>query len=224
MKIIEIQISELKKYSLNSKRHPQAQIEGIAESIKRFGFTQPIVVDKNNEIIIGHGRLDAAKLAGLAKVPCVILDSLSEQEIKALRLIDNRIAETGWDTDLLGLDLKEITFDFAPFNIEFSGIQTIEQFEQNSEKIAGNLSDKFLIPPFSVLNAREGWWQDRKRAWIALGIKSEVGRGGRPELAQEAPPDKNQLTGKSAEPGGSARPACDYSKRQRGDGRGRPLR
>lgn len=67
------------------------------------------------------------------------------------------------------------------------------------------LAQTFEYPPFSVLNAREGWWQERKRQWLALGIESELGRGG------------------AGEPGGSARPACDYSNRERGDGAGRAM-
>ena len=85
---------------------------------------------------------------------------------------------------------------------------------------SGNLADRFGVPPFSVLNAREGWWQDRKAAWIALGIKSELGRGGVVNDSGSGDHGKPQFL---SEPGGSARPACDYSKNQRGDGRGRPI-
>jgi len=119
MKIKEIKIDLLKPYKLNAKQHPEAQIKGIAESIKRFGFTQPLVVDKDNEIIIGHGRLEAAKLLGLSSIPCVQLDDLKPEEIKALRLIDNRIAETGWDSEMLKLDVDGFEFDFEPFNVDF---------------------------------------------------------------------------------------------------------
>lgn len=77
------------------------------------------------------------------------------------------------------------------------------------------LAQTFEYPPFSVLNAREGWWQERKRQWLALGIESELGRGS--ELIP------NGGGGQRAAPGGSARPACDYTNKQRGDGRGRPM-
>ena len=119
MNITQIKTDDLKPYKLNAKLHPQTQIEGIAESIRRFGFTQPIVIDGSNEIIIGHGRLEAAKLAGLKEVPCLQLQTLSKNEVKALRLIDNRIAETGWDYELLKFDLGEIDADFSSFNIDF---------------------------------------------------------------------------------------------------------
>jgi ParB-like chromosome segregation protein Spo0J len=127
MKIENLKPEDLKPYKLNAKKHPQSQIEGIAESIKRFGFTQPIVVNKQNEIIIGHGRFEAAKIVGLEKIPCLRLDTLSEQEVKALRLLDNRIAETGWDVELLKMDLQGFDFDFEPFRLDFGDF--------NSEKI-----------------------------------------------------------------------------------------
>lgn len=123
MEIQSIKIEKLVPYKLNAKKHPKQQIEGIAESIKRFGFTQPIVVDGKDEVIIGHGRLEGAKLAGLKEIPCVRRDDLTEAEIKALRLIDNRIAETGWDGELLNLDLDSIDFDFESFNIEFDTLR-----------------------------------------------------------------------------------------------------
>jgi len=96
----------------------------------------------------------------------------------------------------------------------------------DGEPSNGSLADRFLIPPFSVLNAREGWWQNRKKAWLDLGIKSELGRGGGADNGSRT----GDLAGpqllprrEQAAPGGSARPACDYSKKQRGNGVGRPI-
>jgi DNA modification methylase len=122
MKIEQRNPKELKHYKLNAKQHPEAQVKGIVESIKRFGFIQPVVVDKNDEIIIGHGRTMAAMQAGLQEVPTVKLENLTEQEVKALRLIDNRIAETGWDADLLKIDLENLDIDLKPFAVDFSAM------------------------------------------------------------------------------------------------------
>ena len=119
MKIQDKKISELKQYKLNAKKHPQSQIDGIAESIKRFGFNQPVVVDSENTIIVGHGRIEAAKKCGIKSVPCVIKDDLTDQEIKAYRIIDNRLNETEWDQELLELDLEEIDVDFSDFGVDF---------------------------------------------------------------------------------------------------------
>lgn len=122
MKIVERKISELQPYKLNAKRHPRAQVDGLAESIRRFGFTQPVVIDKEGTIIIGHGRVEAAKKADLTAVPCVVRDDLTADQVRALRLIDNRIAETGWDENLLRQDLKALEFDFEPFAVSFEDI------------------------------------------------------------------------------------------------------
>jgi hypothetical protein len=92
----------------------------------------------------------------------------------------------------------------------------------SSEEAHRTLAERFGVPPFSVLDARQGYWQERKRAWIALGIKSELGRGGDGNLLGLEPAEQARARWKSS-PGGSPRPAADYSKRQRGDGCGRPL-
>ena len=122
MKIDYIKIADIKPYALNAKKHPKSQIAGIAESLKRFGWKQPVVVDSKNNIVIGHGRVEAAKLCKMETVPCVVADDLSPDEIKALRLIDNRIAETGWDVEMLALDLQSFALDLTPFNIEFDSL------------------------------------------------------------------------------------------------------
>jgi site-specific DNA-methyltransferase (adenine-specific) len=122
MKIESIKISDLKLYSKNAKRHPESQIEGIAESIKRFGFRQPVVIDSKNEIVVGHGRVMAAKSLGLEEVPCERLENLSARDIKAYRLIDNRIAESGWIPENLAEDLKDIEYDFGAFNVDMSDL------------------------------------------------------------------------------------------------------
>jgi hypothetical protein len=90
------------------------------------------------------------------------------------------------------------------------------------EEARRTLVERFGVPPFSVLDARQGYWQDRKRAWIALGIKSELGRGGEGNLLGLEPAEQARARWKSS-PGGSARPAGDYSNQQRGDGSGKAI-
>ena len=140
MKIELIGTEVLRPYPLNAKKHPELQIQGIAESIQRFGFTQPLVVDENYEVIIGHGRLAAAKKLGLSQVPIVRLEHLRPNEIRALRLIDNRIAESEWDGDMLALDLEELDFDFSPFHLSFEDL-----LPQNL--LTGGLTDPDAVPP-----------------------------------------------------------------------------
>lgn len=109
MEIKNIKIELIKPYSKNAKKHTKEQIQKVANSIKRFGFVQPLVLDKNNEIIIGHCRLDGSKLLKMTEVPCVIADGLTDDEVKALRIADNRLNESDWDYNLLLVELNLIT-------------------------------------------------------------------------------------------------------------------
>lgn len=107
MKTEQRQINTIIPYEKNAKKHPKKQVEQVAASIKEFGFNQPIVVDKNNVVIVGHGRLEAAKLLGLEEVPVLQVD-LSEEQAKAYRLADNKLNESDWDMELVIEELKEL--------------------------------------------------------------------------------------------------------------------
>ena len=179
-------IGSLQPYEKNARTHSEEQVEQICNSIKKFGWTNPILVDGENGIIAGHGRLMAAKRLGLTKLPVIELAGLSDADKRALIIADNKLAmNAGWDMDFLRIELQELAdvgFDIPL--IGFSADELDEIFGETDGKpdlspdeAKATLAGKFGIPPFSVLNAREGWWQDRKRAWIALGIQSELGRG-----------------------------------------------
>jgi hypothetical protein len=181
-------INALVPYIRNARTHSDAQVAQIAASIKEFGFTNPILVDGDNGIIAGHGRLAASRQLGLGEVPVIELAHLSKAQKQALILADNKLAlNAGWDDDLLRIELAEL--GDLDFDLSLTGFDDDEltAFEMMDEAIPGegdnegstaSLADKFGIAPFSVLNAREGWWQSRKEAWTALGIESEVGRDG----------------------------------------------
>ena len=96
-----IDIALLKPYKKNTKRHNQTQIDNVAESIRKFGFVQPFVIDKNNEVVIGHCRLLAAQKLGIKELPCVRVDYLTAAQVKALRILDNKLNESEWDLDFL---------------------------------------------------------------------------------------------------------------------------
>lgn len=102
---VPIPIEELTPYERNAKQHDDQQIDNIAESMRRFGFTQPLVIDKDKVVVIGHGRLAAAKRIGLAEVPCIQRDDLTEKQIRELRILDNKLNESPWDVELLATDL-----------------------------------------------------------------------------------------------------------------------
>ena len=111
MKVEYLDPAELVPYGKNAKAHPPKQVDQIANSIKRFGWQQPIVVDRKKVVIIGHGRFAAAKQLMLDKVPVVYADNLSDADVKALRLADNKLNESEWLEDLLAEELAELDID-----------------------------------------------------------------------------------------------------------------
>lgn len=121
MLIENVKVSALKPYEKNAKKHPKEQIEFIANSIREFGFRQPLVIDKNNVLVIGHGRLAAAKKLGIKEVPCVRADDLTDEQIKALRLADNKTNESEWDLELLNVEIDDIIdIDMSQFGFDVS--------------------------------------------------------------------------------------------------------
>ena len=127
MTIVNKPTAELKPYDKNAKKHDKKQIENVAESIKQFGFVQPIVLDKNNNVIIGHCRLEAAKKLHLDEVPCVMADDLTDEQVKKLRLLDNKLNESDWDIDLIAEEIADLDFD--GFDVNFESKRKKEQIE-----------------------------------------------------------------------------------------------
>ena len=127
-----IDIALLKPYKKNTKRHNQTQIDNVAESIRKFGFVQPFVIDKNNEVVIGHCRLLAAQKLGIKELPCVRVDYLTAAQVKALRILDNKLNESEWDLDFLNEELPEI--DLAGFDVDFDFEYSGEQAETDEQE------------------------------------------------------------------------------------------
>ena len=117
METIKLQVSEIKPYEKNAKKHDETQIKNVMESISKFGFVQPIVVDKDKVVIIGHCRLIAAKRLHMRDIDCVVADNLSEEDVKRLRLLDNKLNESEWDWDLLMEEIAEL--DFSDFDVDW---------------------------------------------------------------------------------------------------------
>ena len=136
----------LKLYRRNAKKHSAKQIRQIAASIQQFGFTNPLLIDENNEVIAGHGRLEAALLLGLEEVPTICLRGLSAAAKSALRIADNKIAENaGWDLDLLAEELQALSNLDLDFDLTVTGFETaeIDLFIQNcSSDGIGNVEDE----------------------------------------------------------------------------------
>lgn len=123
LSIVYLPPDALIPYEHNAKQHPAEQVEHIANSIREFGFRQPIVVDADNVVVIGHGRLMAAKKLGLESVPVVRADDLTDEQIRALRLADNKTNESEWDFAELEAELAELEMDFDMTDFGFEGIQ-----------------------------------------------------------------------------------------------------
>ncbi|KUZ98104.1 hypothetical protein WI40_13955 [Burkholderia ubonensis] len=207
-------VDSLIPYARNARTHSDTQIAQIAASIEEFGMVGAIVV-RDGVIAKGHGTLAAIRmLYGAGKrlypppgrlrgadpfpdgeAPVIDASGWTDAQFRAFVIADNQLALlAGWDDELLQLEVTELRDD--GFDVDLLGFEAVELDTLLGGGAAGatqaeareSLADRFLIPPFSVLNAREGWWQDRKRSWIALGLESESGRDGNLTFADSSQP------------------------------------
>lgn len=154
MEIINKKLEDLKPYEKNPRKNEKA-IDFVANSIKEFGFKVPLVIDKNNVIVAGHTRYQASKQLGLKEVPCLVADDLTDEQIKAFRIADNKTNDMAeWDDNLLGEELKDLmdNFDMTDFgfgefelsmlteDMEPDGYddELIKQYTGNSEEFLAN--------------------------------------------------------------------------------------
>lgn len=136
MNIVNKSISEIKPYEKNPRKNDDA-VKYVAESIKEFGFKVPVVIDKNGVIVAGHTRWKAAKELKLETLPCVVADDLTEEQIKAFRLVDNKVSEkAGWDFALLEEELDDLfDFDMEVFGfVEHEDVDISDFFEDAEHK------------------------------------------------------------------------------------------
>lgn len=127
LKIEHRSSSDLRPYSRNARTHSPKQIAEIAASIKAFGFNNPVLIDNNDGIVAGHGRVEAAKLLGLATVPTIRLEHLSEAQKRAYILVDNKLAEkAGWDREILAIELQNLMEFELDFDISVTGFEMPE--------------------------------------------------------------------------------------------------
>lgn len=118
MNIKNVKIADITPYNKNAKKHDKTQIANVAESIKQYGFVQPVVIDSEGVIVIGHCRVLAAKKLGMTEVPCVCVDDLTPEQVNALRIVDNKANESAWDMDVLKDALTEA--DMTGFDFDFN--------------------------------------------------------------------------------------------------------
>jgi ParB-like chromosome segregation protein Spo0J len=127
LSVVYQDVDTLKPCTTNPRTHSKKQIAQIANAIRRFGFTNPVLIDDTNGIVAGHGRVEGAKAVGLDQVPTVRLSDMSEAEIRAYVIADNRLAENaGWDRALLGLELQYLTELEIDFDVTVTGFDLPE--------------------------------------------------------------------------------------------------
>ncbi|CAM6632094.1 Nuclease [Escherichia coli] len=133
LKIEYLPVGKLLRYAKNSRTHSDEQVEQLVNSIREFGFTNPVLIDEKNELIAGHGRLAAAEIMEMDKVPAIRLSNLSEKQKKAYRIADNKLAlNAGWDMQLLAEEVKELMDD--DFDIDLLGFNDAELDEMLSDE------------------------------------------------------------------------------------------
>lgn len=182
LQVVYRKVNDLIPYARNARTHSEEQVTRLAASIKEFGFTNPILLDGENGVIAGHGRLLASKKLGLKEVPCIELSGLTKTQKKAYILADNKLAlDAGWDEELLRLEFEElregIDLELTGFSQEeideLLGVTDEEASPYGDSKSSGNLVERYIVPPFSILDTRQGYWKDRAREW-----ESKIGDNG----------------------------------------------
>lgn len=166
MEVVELNIKEIIPYEKNPRKNNKS-VEFVANSIKEFGFRVPIILDKDKVIICGHTRLKAAISLGMEKVPCIIAGDLTEEQVKALRLADNKVGENSeWDMKLLEGELKDIVnLDMSLFN--FKPVEIKEDFNMEGQVPFTEVLDEEYNYVVLVFKNDVDWIQ----AQTKLGIK-----------------------------------------------------
>lgn len=167
IEIIYKNIKDLKPYKKNAKKHPKEQVERICNSIKEFGFFEhrAVAIDSNNNVVEGHGRILAAKKAGLKEVPTICLDDMTEEQIKAWRLIENKTAESTYDEQMINKEIEELLK--SDIDMEVFGFSTDSLFD-DVEEIEGE------VPFTEILNEENNYIVlkfNNKVDWLnAMGV------------------------------------------------------
>lgn len=130
MEIVDVKVSDVKAYEKNPRKIPPEAVSAVANSIKEFGFKVPVILDKDHVIVAGHTRVMAAKKLGMENVPCVLADDLTEKQIQAFRLADNKVGEiAAWDVELLMPELAQLEdfFDMNDFGFELQDVEAEDE-------------------------------------------------------------------------------------------------
>jgi len=181
--IVQRRCAALIPYARNARTHSGQQIAQIAASIREFGFTNPVLIDEEDGIIAGHGRVLAAHLLGLDEVPCIVLAHLSPMQCRAYVIADNKLAlNAGWDLEMLSLEIGEI--GEAGFDLNLTGFDEFELVELFAERTQGRTDpDDAPKPPahpvlrLNVNRGGGGLGGTIGVAAIAAGVNANAGTG-----------------------------------------------
>lgn len=144
LKIVYKKIDDLTPYE-NNPRLNDGAVDAVAKSIEEFGFKVPIVIDKDGVIVAGHTRLKAAKQLAIDEVPCIIADDLSDEELKAFRLADNKVSELAEsDFEKLEAELTDIDFDMSYFGFDFNTIDEANDKFDDADTEYHDINDKTI--------------------------------------------------------------------------------
>lgn len=223
--------AELQANPRNWRTHPDNQQAALASVLSRVGWVQQVVVNKRSGFVVdGHLRVALAQERGEPELPVVYVDLDDEEEAIILATFDPIGAMAARDEEVMAGLLAGISAqDDDLLQSLLDGLRLLPAAE--APALGPSLLDRFLVPPFSVLDARQGYWQERKRQWIALGIRSEIGRGENllelsASVLQVMGPGGHEAYRGKLSPGGSPLPAAKLNaegRTERGDGRGRRL-
>lgn len=172
MEIVEKKISELYPYERNPRKNGDA-VKYVINSIKEFGFKVPIVVDKDGVIVAGHTRFKAARKMGLESVPCIVADDLTDEQIKAFRLADNKVGEMAeWDADMLSAELEGIfDIDMLDFGFEPGDEDGAEDDEGNFEDNGFNYENQYGV---TVILESEAEQEECYNKLVEMGYTCKV--------------------------------------------------
>lgn len=190
LKIIYKEVDELIPY-VNNPRNNTNAVDAVASSIKNFGFKVPIVVDRENEIVTGHTRLLAAKKLGMSEVPVVVADDLSDAEVKAFRLADNKVSElSGWDWSLLESELDELEDLDLEFDMEEFGFDLLSESGEYTDVLEDEFDDE--LPVQGKTKSGNVWILGKHRLMCGNSLDPEdvnkLMRGERADLLLTDPP------------------------------------
>lgn len=178
LKIEEMPVDSLVPYANNAKIHTNKQIDEIAESISEFGNCDPIGVwhneDGEPEIVEGHGRVLALKKLGIKTAPVIALDHLSDEQRRVYTHVHNQTTlSSGFDYETLVEDMDNLNADWEALGFQ----EFLPNYEDEAAEERPSLKERFGFTPFSVIRATAADWIERKKEWLALGIRSEEWRG-----------------------------------------------